>query len=176
VPYFTPAERVDAREQLVTNLRRQTGVDRIVRLGSDADGRADRHSDVDLAVVVTADAEVSAVAAACTQTVLETLPVFHHFSQSLGQMDFRGFLLESFLEIDIGFAPEGVLDAETTVPGVDAASKLDFIWHDVIHAAVALDRGRPRRALLVRRAPPQRRPRARRGAPGVGLPPFQGSR
>lgn len=158
MPYFTPAERVDAREQLVTNLRRQTGVDRIVRLGSDADG------------------EVSAVAAACTQTVLETLPVFHHFSQSLGQMDFRGFLLESFLEIDIGFAPEGVLDAETTVPGVDAASKLDFIWHDVIHAAVALDRGRPRRALLVRRAPPQRRPRARRGAPGVGLPPFQGSR
>jgi hypothetical protein len=25
--------------------------------------------------------------------------------------------------------------------------KLDFVWHDVIHAAVALDRGRPWRAL-----------------------------
>jgi hypothetical protein len=146
-PYFTPAERDDAGELLIAALGRQDAVGRIVRLGSAADGTADRHSDIDLAVVVTADAEVAAVATACTQVVLATLPVFHHFSQSLGQIDFHGFLLESFLEVDIGFAHEGVLEAETAVPRVDAAAKLDFIWHDVVHAAVALDRGRPRRAL-----------------------------
>jgi len=61
-------------------------------------------------------------------------------------MEFRGFLLESLLEIDVGFTRAGEVEAITAVPPLDAAAKLDFIWHDVIHAAVALDRGRPWRA------------------------------
>jgi hypothetical protein len=79
--------------------------------------------------------------------VLEALPVFHHFSQSLGGMEFRGFLLDTFLEIDLGFARAGDVEAATAVPPLDAGAKLDYIWHDVIHAAVALDRGRPWRSL-----------------------------
>lgn len=119
----------------------------MVRLGSIADGKADRHSDVDLAVVVAPAAEVGPVAAECTEAVFAALPVFHHFSQSLGGIELRGFLLESFLEVDVGFARAHEVEAVTAIPPFDAAEKLDFIWHDVIHAAVALDRGRPWRAL-----------------------------
>jgi hypothetical protein len=50
-------------------------------------------------------------------------------------------------EIDLGFARAGEIEAATAAPPLDAAAKLNFIWHDVIHAAVALDRGRPWRAL-----------------------------
>jgi hypothetical protein len=148
VPVFTPEEREAAAEGLVARLPEVHGVESVVSLGSIADGTSDRHSDVDLAVVVASDAEASAVAQECTRVVLATLPVFHHFSQSLGGMEFRGFLLESFLEIDLGFAQgHELVEGATAVPEFDAAAKLDFIWHDVIHAAVALDRGRPWRAL-----------------------------
>jgi len=146
-PLFTSEEREDVTERLVAMLERVAGVRGVVALGSIADGTADRHSDVDLAVVVAPDADVAIVAADCTDMALGALPVFHHFSQSLGGLEFRGFLLESFLEIDLGFAPPGGLEAVTAIPRVDVAGKLDFIWHDVIHAAVALDRGRPWRAL-----------------------------
>jgi hypothetical protein len=146
-PIFTPEEREAATERLVAGLAPVEGVDGVVPLGSIADGSADRHSDVDLAVVLAPNAKAAAVAADCTQVVLAELPVFHYFSQSLGGIEFRGFLLESFLEIDLGFARAHEVEAATAVPSFDAAAKLDYVWHDVIHAAVALDRGRPWRAL-----------------------------
>ncbi len=65
----------------------------------------------------------------------------------MGGIEFRGFLLETFLEVDVGFARAHEVEAVAAIPPFDAAAKLDFIWHDVIHAAVALDRGRPWRAL-----------------------------
>jgi hypothetical protein len=143
---FTPEEREESTERLIKALGEAAGIESVVRLGSTADGTADRHSDVDLAAVVAPDADIATVADECTQIVLGALPVFHRFSQSLGGMEFRGFLLESFLEIDLGFARAGEIEAVTAVPPVDVAGKLDFIWHDVIHAAIALDRGRPWRA------------------------------
>lgn len=133
--------------QLVTALERETDVEGVVVLGSLAAGTADRHSDVDLVVVVAQDGDVAAIAAEGTRIALGVLPVFHHFSQSLGAVELRGFLLESFLEIDLGFARTGDIDAAIAVKAVDTTGKLDFVWHDVIHAAIALDRDRPWRAL-----------------------------
>ena len=46
----------------------------------------------------------------------------------------------------MGFARAHEVEAVTAIPPFDAAEKLDFIWHDVIHAAIALDRARPWRA------------------------------
>ncbi len=146
-PLFTPEERAQSVDRLVSSLRHETGVEDVIRLGSIADGTADRHSDIDLAVIVAPGIEVAAIASRCTEHLLGELHVFHHFSQSLEGMEFRGFLLESFLEIDLGFGRAGQLEAVTAVAPFDAAAKLDFIWHDVIHAAVALDRGRPWRGL-----------------------------
>jgi hypothetical protein len=56
----------------------------------------------------------------------------------------RGFLLENLLEVDIGFQPSGEEEGEW--PGPDAESEAGFAWHDSLHAAVALARGRPWRA------------------------------
>lgn len=53
-------------------------------------------------------------------------------------------MLESFLEVDIGFQPFAAEEGEW--PGPDAESEAGFAWHDVLHAAVALARGRPWRA------------------------------
>lgn len=144
---FTPEDRTASTTRVVAALKAGAGVEEVVRIGSIADGTADRHSDVDLVVVLAPDAEVATVAEAGTRTVLATLPVFHHFADRLGAVEVRGFLLESFLELDVGFARRGDVAGAIAVPGFDAAAKLDFCWHDVIHAAVALDRGRPWRAL-----------------------------
>lgn len=146
-PIFTPRERAACIRELIAVLRGAGGVEGVVALGSIANGSMDRHSDVDLAVALAPGAASARVAAECTQLVLATLPVFHYFSQSLGEIEFRGFLLDNFLEIDLGFMDADEVGAVTALPEADAAAKLDFIWHDVIHAAVALDRGHPWRAL-----------------------------
>ena len=144
---FTAEDRERTTSKVVAELTKVSGVERVYPFGSTAQGTADRHSDVDIAVVVEETAEVSAVAAKCTQLLLSALPVFHYFEQDLGVAEVRGFLLDSFLEIDLGVGPPGAVEAATKVQPVDVRGKLDFVWHDVIHAAAAIDRGRPWRAL-----------------------------
>ena len=144
---FTAKKRERTTTQAVSELTKVAGVDRVFPFGSIARGTADRHSDVDIAVVVAEAAEVSAVAAECTELLLDTLPVFHYFEQDLGIAEVRGFLLDSFLEIDLAIGRPGAVEAASELQPLDVQGKLDFIWHDVIHAAAALDRGRPWRAL-----------------------------
>lgn len=79
-----------------------------------------------------------------TTKVYEALPVVHHFAVAFGDHHVRGFLLENLLEVDVGFQPSGAEEGEW--PGPDADSQAGFAWHDAVHAAVALARGRPWRA------------------------------
>ncbi len=144
---FTAEEREAAAARLVAALGEVAGVARVFRLGSTTSGTADRHSDIDIAVVIAPNAEVAQVAAQCTDVALRLLPVFHHFAEEFGGFEMRGFLLESFLEVDVGVARPGEVEAELDLPPLDVEAKLDFSWHDVIHAAAAIDRGRPWRAL-----------------------------
>jgi predicted nucleotidyltransferase len=149
---FTTGERDQAVRTLVRALRADARVDNLDLFGSVAGGSADRHSDVDLGVIVTDDVPVPTVAEEWAQRVRELLPVFHMFSESFGRVELRGFLLENFLEIDLAFshAADWTADPEPRPADVAARylSKTDFIWHDVLHGAVAVDRGRPWRALF----------------------------
>ena len=141
---YTPEERDETAALLLDLLREDERIQRAYLSGSGAEGYADRWSDVDLFVTVAESADQKAVADGWLPRVYEALPVVHHFSVAFGAHEVRGFLLENLLEVDIGFEPAG--DAEGDWPGPDAESEAGFGWHDVLHAGVAIARGRPWRA------------------------------
>jgi predicted nucleotidyltransferase len=152
IRHFTPPEREESTRALLDALRSDSRVDAVELFGSIEEGSADRHSDVDMSVIVADDESVREVAHEWAGRVRELLPVFHMFSESFGPVEVRGFLLESFLEIDLAFSHaadwEGIPDPPRPDVSERYREKTDFIWHDVIHAAVAIDRGRPWRALF----------------------------
>lgn len=138
---YTPEERDDVARQLTELLATDERIARAALSGSGVDGYTDRWSDVDLVVVVGEGVDQQEVADAWIARVYDALPVVHHFAVSFGEEHVRGFLLENLLEVDIGFRPATAADGEW--PGPDPASEAGFAWHDVIHAAVAVARGRP---------------------------------
>jgi hypothetical protein len=144
VALFTPEEREDAAARLLELLRQDDRIERAELSGSGAEGYADRWSDVDLFVTVAEGVDQREVADDWATRVYGALPVVHHFAVAFGAHHVRGFLLENLLEVDIGFQPASEEDGEW--PGPDPESEAGFAWHDSLHAAVALARGRPWRA------------------------------
>jgi predicted nucleotidyltransferase len=144
VALFTPEERDAAAAQLLELLRQDARVRRAELSGSGTEGYTDRWSDVDLFVTVADGVDQREVADSWIAQVYEALPVLHHFAVAFGDHHVRGFLLENLLEIDIGFQPAS--EEKREWPGPDAESEAGFAWHDSLHAAVAVARGRPWRA------------------------------
>jgi predicted nucleotidyltransferase len=144
VALYTPEEREDSAELLLGLLRKDERVERAELSGSGTTGYADRWSDVDLLVTVTAGADQHEVADSWIPRVYDALPVVHHFAVAFGEHHVRGFMLENLLEVDLGFEPAVAEEGEW--PGPDAESEAGFGWHDVLHAGVAIARGRPWRA------------------------------
>jgi predicted nucleotidyltransferase len=141
---YTPEERDEVAERLLDLLSADERVARAELSGSGAHGYDDRWSDVDLVVTVREGVDQLGVADDWIPRVYEALPVVHHFAVSFGEEHVRGFLLENLLEVDVGFRPAQVSEGDW--PGPDADSEAGFAWHDVLHAAVALARGRRWRA------------------------------
>jgi predicted nucleotidyltransferase len=144
VALFTPEERDAAAARLLELLRQDARVRRAELSGSGTAGYTDRWSDVDLFVTVADGVDQREVADSWIPRVYEALPVLHHFAVAFGDHHVRGFLLENLLEVDIGFQPAS--EAKGEWPGPDPESEAGFAWHDSLHAAVALARGRPWRA------------------------------
>jgi predicted nucleotidyltransferase len=141
---YTPEERDEIARQLTELLAADERIARAELSGSGVNGYTDRWSDVDLTVTVGEGVDQQEVADAWIGRVYDALPVVHHFAVSFGEEHVRGFLLENLLEVDIGFRP--AVAGEGEWPGPDPASEAGFAWHDVLHAAVAVARGRPWRA------------------------------
>jgi len=144
VPLYTPNERDQVAGQLIELLDADERVDRVELAGSGTTGYVDRWSDVDLLVTVVAGGDQVEVADSWIPRLYATLPIVHHFAVAFGAEHVRGYLLENLLEVDIGFQPSVSENAEW--PGPDAESEAGFAWHDVLHAGVAIARGRPWRA------------------------------
>jgi predicted nucleotidyltransferase len=144
MPVFTPEERDEVASRLLGLLRADERVARAELSGSATTGYTDRWSDLDLVVTVPEGVDQQEVADSWIPRVYGALPVVHHFAVAFGEHHVRGFLLESLLEIDIGFEPSSTEEGEW--PGPDAESEAGFGWHDVLHAGVAIARGRPWRA------------------------------
>ena len=141
---FTPEERDRIAARLLQLLRGDGRIERAELSGSVAAGDADRWSDVDVYATVAAGVDQEAVANDWLPRVYDAFPVVHHYAVAFGTHHVRGFLLENLLELDIGFQP--AVDVEEDWPGPDAESEAGFGWHDVLHAGVAIARGRPWRA------------------------------
>jgi predicted nucleotidyltransferase len=141
---FTPEEREEVATRLLDLLREDERVDRAELSGSGTSGYIDRWSDVDLFVTVAAGADQREVADSWIPRLYEALPVVHHFAVAFGEHHVRGFLLENLLEVDVGFQP--AVSEEGEWPGPDPGREAGFGWHDVLHAGVAIARGRPWRA------------------------------
>ena len=141
---YTPEERDRIARRLTELLTTDERISRAELSGSAVNGYTDGWSDVDLTVTVGEGADQQQVADDWIERVYDALPVVHHFAVSFGEEHVRGFLLENLLEIDIGFRPPAAAGRDW--PGPDPASEAGFAWHDVLHAAVAVARGRPWRA------------------------------
>jgi hypothetical protein len=144
VGLYTPEERDAVAAQLIDLFGGDERVDRVELAGSGSTGYVDRWSDVDLTVTVVAGADQQEVADSWIPRVYAALPIVHHFAVAFGEHHVRGFLLENLLEVDVGFQPPVSEDGEW--PGPDPEGEAGFGWHDVLHAGVAIARGRPWRA------------------------------
>ena len=160
---FTPEEREETARRVSHLLGNDSRIDGVVVVGSLA-GRSDRWSDIDIEVVVD-HVELPAVTADWVGTLYELLPVVHHFETAFGDTLVRGFLLENLLELDLAFVQSkrvsiwgparvvfdrsGRVTDATNAPvqgelhTSDPAGEAGFAWHDVLHACIAVRRGRP---------------------------------
>jgi predicted nucleotidyltransferase len=163
---YTPEEREAAVGRVVDLLREDDRVEGAVLVGSML-GEPDRWSDVDLCAVV--EGEVAASAGDLRRRIYDAMPIVHHFETAFGETLVCGYLLESLLEIDVAFdsvssfslwGPARLLydrngrvatamerPAATGPSGPDWVGEAGFAWHDVLHAAAAVRRGKLWQAL-----------------------------
>jgi predicted nucleotidyltransferase len=147
VALYTPEERDEVAARLLELIRADERVERVELSGSGAHGYADRWSDVDIVVVAAEGVDHRKLADSWTARMYEVFPVVYDFRVSFGEEHVRGVLLENFLEVDLGFQPWAPdSEEEWTEWGVSPDSEAGLAWHDVLHAAVAIRRGRAWRA------------------------------
>jgi hypothetical protein len=141
---FTPDERDATAERVLELLRKDARVADAELGGSLATGSADRWSDVDVDVSVAEGVDPRELADDWVARGYEALPVVHHFAVAFGDEHVRGLLLEDLLEVDVGFRP--ATQTEDDWPRPDPDAEAGYGWHDVLHAGIAIARGRPWRA------------------------------
>lgn len=101
---FTPEERQQTLDQMLTALQTDDRIAGVLVVGTGAVGFADRYSDIDLAVVVHTAADAPPVYDYWRAEFKTRLPVRHDFEAPRGPNIFLfGLLLDHFLEIDASF-------------------------------------------------------------------------
>ncbi len=165
---FSASDRNATLARVLDLLEADQRLEAAVITGSLGAGRADRWSDLDVAGVV-ADAEsCEPVAADWVALVYREFPVAHHYENAFGTTLVRGFLLDNGLVVDLAFTPSADFEVWAPVrvaldrtgaatkaadawqpwsPTPDWRGEAGFAFHDVLHACVAGNRGKPWRAL-----------------------------
>ena len=166
---FTAAERDATLQSLLERLEADPRLDAAFIAGSLGAETADRWSDLDVATVVGAGVAAEVVAKDWLERIRDAFGAVHHYRVEFGSTIVTGFLLPNGLEIDLSFTPTADLEVWETVrvafdrtgvattaaanpvawsPSPDWTGEAGLTWHDVVHAAVAINRERPWRALL----------------------------
>lgn len=162
-PMFTPAERQAVLERAIELLETDDRVEAVVLTGSLGRDEADRWSDIDLDAVIAEGVDVGAVAADWDGRVYREWPVAHHYATSFDETLVRGYLLDTALLLDLAFTPIGAFEVWAPVrvlrdrtgrttslaaawspwsPTPDPGGEAGFAAHDILHACVAVNRGR----------------------------------
>ncbi len=166
---FAPSEREATLARVLELLEADPRIEAAVLTGSLGAQRADRWSDIDVATVVADAEDCELVAADWIARIYRELPVAHHYQTAFGTTVVPGFLLQNALEVDLAFTPSAdftvwtpvrvVFDRtgtatraahapESWTPTPDWRGEAGFAWHDVLHACLAANRGKPWQALF----------------------------
>jgi hypothetical protein len=147
--------RDEVRDQLLQLAEDDPMIIGAALTGSVATGAADDWSDLDLALGA-GDHDLAAVLDRWTRTMVEQYGALHHWDLPAAEWIYRVFLLPGLLEIDIGFAPADQwgpradswrtifgdpADLRADHPTADARTWVGHLWHHLIHARTATERG-----------------------------------
>jgi hypothetical protein len=102
---FTPEERGRLRDALIAAARADERISGAALTGSASLGAEDRWSDIDLALGIAPEIEITAVIADWTALMYRDHQAVHHTDVISGATTYRVFLLASTLQVDIAFAP-----------------------------------------------------------------------
>lgn len=165
---FTPSDRDLALARVLDLLEADERIEAAVITGSVGAAQADRWSDFDVASLVADVESCERVAADWVGLIYREWEVAHHYETAFGSTLVRGFLLVNGLVVDLAFTP--ITDFEVWAPvrvafdrtgtatkaaeawqpwspTPDWRGEAGFAWHDVLHACVATNRGKPWQAL-----------------------------
>ncbi len=172
--HFSPAERQGILDRLIAALEEDQAVAGALIVGSAAEGFDDVYSDIDLCAVVAHPEDVYPTSQAWGSRLEQLLPVFFSGDLKRGPNSYLWVvLLENFLEVNLTFqhlddlrARRGrwkvAFDRTGKIEGIQQASATDrprtdlqeayyervrWVWHYVMHATVAAQRGQMWRAL-----------------------------
>jgi len=172
--HFTPAERQGILDQLLAALGEDPRVAGVLVVGSGAEGFEDVYSDVDLCVVIDQAQNVQPAFREWGEKFRASLPVFYCGESIRGPNSYLWvLLLDNFLEIDAGFLclddlsarrgrwktafdRSGKIEdimrtswANRTGPDLHESygRRVNWVWHNVIHATIAAQRGQWWKAL-----------------------------
>lgn len=165
---FTEEDRHAVLQRALALLSDDPRVEAVVLTGSLGRGEGDRWSDIDLDGLVSEDADADAVTTDWETLAYREWPVVHHYANAFESTRVRGFLLRDGLLLDMGFTPIADFAAWAPVrvlvdrtgrarsvaekwtpwsPTPDWRGESGFAVHDVLHACVAANRGRPWQSL-----------------------------
>ena len=173
--HYSPATREAILNRLLTALRSDKRIVGLLVVGSGAEGFEDDHSDIDMCAVMTVADDVQPAFQEWGVKIREMFPVFHSLESVRGPNVYLWVcLLENFLEIDLCFLNlddlratrnrwKTVFDRSGRIesimqsswenrpkPDLEEAycSRLSPIWHCIKHAAIAVQRKQPWRAVF----------------------------
>lgn len=165
---FSPSDRDATLARVLELFEADMRIEAAVVTGSLGAARGDRWSDLDVAGVVVDAESCERVAAEWVGLVYGEWPVAHHYENAFGTTLVRGFLLVNGLLVDLAFTPIADFEAWAPVrvafdrtgtatkaaeawqpwsPTPDWRGEAGFAFHDVLHACVAANRGKPWQAL-----------------------------
>ncbi|MDQ3689360.1 MAG: hypothetical protein M3406_04865 [Chloroflexota bacterium] len=165
---FTPSDRAATLARVLDLLEADERIEAAVIAGSVGAGQADRWSDFDIASLVVDAESCERVAASWVGLIYREWDVAHHYETAFGSTLVRGFLLTNALVVDLAFTPIADFEVWAPVrvafdrtgtatraaeawqpwsPTPDWRGEAGFAWHDVLHACVAINRGKPWQAL-----------------------------
>ena len=151
---FTLEEREETANIVEDVLAADERVIGFQRVGSGVGDGGDRHADVDYAVVIERRAVPREVARDAAGRMEQLLPVVGHYDVPFDELRVASFLLENALEVDLIIGHDHALarffpewPRSTGEPTERGRRLVEFVWHDVTHAATALVRGRLWRSL-----------------------------
>jgi hypothetical protein len=111
VVLFRPEDRERVQRSLLARAEADTRVVAAAVVGSEAEGRTDRFSDIDLTFGVQSGVPVEGVLADWTEAVRAEMDGLDLFDLHVGSTTYRVFLLPGNLQVDLSFSPESSFGA-----------------------------------------------------------------